>query len=123
MAKERLDVLLVERGLAGSRERAKRMIMAGEVLVDNQKIDKAGATVKAEAEIRLLGHDIPYVSRGGLKLEKAMANFDVSVEGKVCTDVGSSTGGFSFGASVAGISSFFSSSNGISSCLGYSLSS
>ena len=72
MAKERLDVLLVERGLAGSRERAKRMIMAGEVLVDGQKIDKAGTTVKAEAEIRLLGHDIPYVSRGGLKLEKAM---------------------------------------------------
>ena len=59
MAKERLDILLVERGLAGSRERAKRMIMAGEVLVDGQKIDKAGTTVKPEAEIRLLGHDIP----------------------------------------------------------------
>ena len=82
MAKERLDVLLVERGLAGSRERAKRMIMAGEVLVDNQKIDKAGATVKAEAEIRLLGHDIPYVSRGGLKLEKAMKEFGVQIGGR-----------------------------------------
>ena len=94
MAKERLDVLLVERGLAGSRERAKRMIMAGEVLVDNQKIDKAGATVKAEAEIRLLGHDIPYVSRGGLKLEKAMKEFGVQIEGRRCADIGASTGGF-----------------------------
>ena len=94
MAKERLDVLLVERGLAGSRERAKRMIMAGEVLVDNQKIDKAGATVKAEAEIRLLGHDIPYVSRGGLKLEKAMKEFGVPIEGRRCADIGASTGGF-----------------------------
>ena len=94
MAKERLDVLLVERGLAGSRERAKRMIMAGEVLVDNQKIDKAGATVKAEAEIRLLGHDIPYVSRGGLKLEKAMQEFGVQMKGKRCADIGASTGGF-----------------------------
>ena len=65
MAKQRLDILLVEKGLAGSRERAKRMIMAGEVLVDNQKVDKAGATVKPEAEIRLLGNDLPYVSRGG----------------------------------------------------------
>ena len=94
MAKERLDVLLVERGLAGSRERAKRIIMAGEVLVDNQKIDKAGATVKAEAEIRLLGHDIPYVSRGGLKLEKAMKEFGVQIEGRRCADIGASTGGF-----------------------------
>lgn len=94
MAKERLDVLLVERGLAGSRERAKRMIMAGEVLVDNQKIDKAGATVKPEAEIRLLGHDIPYVSRGGLKLEKAMQEFGVQIQGKRCADIGASTGGF-----------------------------
>ena len=94
MAKERLDVLLVERGLAGSRERAKRMIMAGEVLVDNQKIDKAGATVKPEAEIRLLGHDIPYVSRGGLELEKAMQEFGVQIQGRRCADIGASTGGF-----------------------------
>ena len=91
MAKERLDILLVERGLAGSRERAKRMIMAGEVLVDGQKIDKAGTTVKAEAEIRLLGHDIPYVSRGGLKLEKAMKEFGATARrqrrgGRTCHD-------------------------------------
>lgn len=94
MAKERLDILLVERGLAGSRERAKRMIMAGEVLVDGQKIDKAGTTVKPEAEIRLLGHDIPYVSRGGLKLEKAMKEFGVRLQDKVAADIGASTGGF-----------------------------
>ena len=94
MAKQRLDVLLVERGLASSRERAKRMIMAGEVLVDNQKVDKAGATVKPEAEIRLLGNDIPYVSRGGLKLEKAMQEFGVPIEGRSCADIGASTGGF-----------------------------
>ena len=94
MAKQRLDVLLVERGLAGSRERAKRMIMAGEVLVDNQKVDKAGATVKPEAEIRLLGNDLPYVSRGGLKLEKAMQEFGVPIEGRSCADIGASTGGF-----------------------------
>ncbi|MBQ1868395.1 TlyA family RNA methyltransferase [Selenomonas sp.] len=94
MAKQRLDILLVEKGLAGSRERAKRMIMAGEVLVDNQKVDKAGATVKPEAEIRLLGNDIPYVSRGGLKLEKAMKEFGVALEGRRCADIGASTGGF-----------------------------
>ena len=94
MVKKRLDVLLVEQGLAGSRERAKRMIMAGEVLVDNQKIDKAGATVKEEAQIRLLGHDLPYVSRGGLKLAKAMDVFGVTMTGKVAADIGASTGGF-----------------------------
>ena len=94
MAKQRLDILLVEKGLAGSRERAKRMIMAGEVLVDNQKVDKAGATVKPEAAIRLLGNDIPYVSRGGLKLEKAMKEFGVALIGRRCADIGASTGGF-----------------------------
>ena len=94
MAKQRLDILLVERGLVGSRERAKRMIMAGEVLVDNQKIDKAGATVKPDAKIRLLGNDIPYVSRGGLKLEKAMKEFGVKLLGCRCADIGASTGGF-----------------------------
>ena len=94
MAKERLDALLVARGLAGSRERAKRMIMAGEVLVDGQKVDKAGTTVKPEAEIRLLGSDIPYVSRGGLKLAKAMSVFGLQMAGKVAADIGASTGGF-----------------------------
>lgn len=94
MPKERLDILLVEKGLAGSRERAKRMIMAGEVLVDGQKVDKAGTTVKREADIRLLGNDIPYVSRGGLKLAKAMETFGISMSGKVAADIGASTGGF-----------------------------
>ena len=94
MGKIRLDALLVEKGLAGSRERAKRMIMAGEVLVDNQKIDKAGASVKEDAAIRLLGSDIPYVSRGGLKLAKAVECFGVKLTEKVCADIGASTGGF-----------------------------
>ncbi len=94
MSKERLDALLVTRRLAGSRERAKRMIMAGEVLVDEQKIDKAGTMVKAEANIRLLGSDIPYVSRGGLKLEKAMKAFELEMMGKRAADIGASTGGF-----------------------------
>ncbi len=94
MAKKRLDVLLVERGLVTSRERAKRIVMAGQVLVDGQKIDKAGTVVKEEAELRLLGEDIPYVSRGGLKLAKAMAKFGVELQGKVAADIGASTGGF-----------------------------
>lgn len=94
MAKERLDVLLVKRNLVQSRERAKTTIMAGLVLVDGQKIDKAGTMVKPEAEIRLLGNDLPYVSRGGLKLEKAIKEFGVSLQGKVAADIGASTGGF-----------------------------
>ena len=94
MPKVRLDALLVERGLAGSRERAKRMIMAGEGLVDEQKIEKAGTMVKAEAKIRLLGQDLPYVSRGGLKLEKAIQVFGVQLQGKTAADIGASTGGF-----------------------------
>ena len=94
MAKIRLDQLLVDRGLAASRERAKRRIMAGEVLVDEQKIDKAGTMVKPEAKIRLLGEDLPYVSRGGLKLEKTMKTFGVTLDGKVAADIGASTGGF-----------------------------
>ena len=94
MAKERLDVLLVERGLAPSRERAKSTIMAGLVLVDDKKIDKAGTLVKPEAVIRILGDNIPYVSRGGLKLAKAMEEFGVELAGKVSADIGASTGGF-----------------------------
>lgn len=92
--KVRLDALLVEKGYASSRERAKRRIMAGEVLVNGQKIDKAGANVKEDAEIRLLGHDLPYVSRGGLKLEKAIKEFGVTLTGKTAADIGASTGGF-----------------------------
>ena len=91
--KKRLDVLLVERGLATSREKAKAMIMAGEVLVDNEREDKAGSMFPEEVEIVLKGKPLPYVS-GGLKLEKAMKNFDLTLDGKVCMDVGASTGGF-----------------------------
>ena len=92
--KKRLDVLLVERGLATSREKAKAMIMAGEVLVNNEREDKAGSMFPEEVEIVLKGKPLPYVSRGGLKLEKAMKNFDLTLDGKVCMDVGASTGGF-----------------------------
>ena len=92
--KERLDVLLVKRGLAESREKAKAIIMSGSVFVEGQREDKAGSTFPEESDITVKGHALPYVSRGGLKLEKAMKQFDVSMEGKVCTDVGSSTGGF-----------------------------
>lgn len=92
--KERLDVLLVNAGLAASREKAKAIIMAGQVYVNGQKEDKAGSTFDEKAQIEIKGNTLKYVSRGGLKLEKAMANFDVTLEGKVCMDVGASTGGF-----------------------------
>jgi 23S rRNA (cytidine1920-2'-O)/16S rRNA (cytidine1409-2'-O)-methyltransferase len=92
--KLRLDKLLVDRGLAGSRERAHALILAGKVLVDDQKIEKAGAQVDGEAVLRLLGEDLKYVSRGGLKLERALEHWQVDVAGKVCLDVGASTGGF-----------------------------
>lgn len=94
MAKERLDVLLVKRGLVETREKAKTTLMAGLVLVDGQKIDKAGTMVKEEAELRVLGSALPYVSRGGLKLEKAMETFGIAIDGKVAADIGASTGGF-----------------------------
>jgi len=92
--KLRLDKLLVERGLAASRERAQALILAGSVLVDDQKLEKAGAQVAPDATIRLLGEDLKYVSRGGLKLERALEHWQIKVEGKVCLDVGASTGGF-----------------------------
>lgn len=92
--KERLDVLLVKRNLAESREKAKAVIMSGNVFVEGQREDKSGTTFPEEVQIEIKGHTMPYVSRGGLKLEKAIQNFNVSVEDKVCTDVGSSTGGF-----------------------------
>jgi 23S rRNA (cytidine1920-2'-O)/16S rRNA (cytidine1409-2'-O)-methyltransferase len=92
--KARLDKLLVERGLVASRERAQAMILAGKVLVDDQKIEKAGAAVDLGAVIRLLGNDLKYVSRGGLKLERALEQWQIDVSGKVCLDVGASTGGF-----------------------------
>lgn len=92
--KERLDVLLVKRSLASSREKAKAMIMAGNVFVEGQREDKAGTAFHPEVRIEVRGHTLPYVSRGGLKLEKAFRCFGVDVRGKVCTDVGASTGGF-----------------------------
>lgn len=92
--KERLDVLLVERGLAESRSRAQAVIMAGEVYVNGQKADKAGMDVPLEAEIEVRGSVCPYVSRGGLKLEKALRDFGVDPTGYVCSDSGASTGGF-----------------------------
>jgi 23S rRNA (cytidine1920-2'-O)/16S rRNA (cytidine1409-2'-O)-methyltransferase len=92
--KIRLDKLLLERGLTPSRERAQALILAGQVLVGGQKIEKAGTSVDTEAEIRLLGEDLKYVGRGGLKLEKALEHWHIDVAGKVCLDVGASTGGF-----------------------------
>ena len=92
--KTRLDQYLVQHGLIQSRERAKAMIMAGVVYVNGQKADKAGDMVKEDAVVEVRGHDIGYVSRGGLKLEKAMQVFPLSPRGKVCMDIGASTGGF-----------------------------
>lgn len=92
--KKRIDVLLVDLGFFPSREMAKRNIMAGNVFVDNQRVDKAGTSVKTDSEIRVKGKPLAYVSRGGLKLEKALKNFDLTLEGKVCMDIGASTGGF-----------------------------
>ncbi|MCR5640613.1 MAG: TlyA family RNA methyltransferase [Lachnospiraceae bacterium] len=94
MKKERLDVLLVEKGLAPSREKAKTMIMAGQVFVDNQREDKAGTNIPVDANIEIHGETLKYVSRGGLKLEKAMQSFPIQLDGTVCMDIGASTGGF-----------------------------
>lgn len=93
--KERLDVLLVKKGLAPSREKAKAVIMAGSVYVDGQKEDKAGSVFDEEsAQIEVRGHALPYVSRGGLKLEKALKAFPIMLTDKICMDIGASTGGF-----------------------------
>ena len=94
MSKKRLDVMLVERGLAESREKAKAIIMSGIVYVDGEKEDKAGSNFPETAKIEVRGNTLKYVSRGGLKLEKAMEVFPIELDGKVCMDVGSSTGGF-----------------------------
>ena len=92
--KLRLDKLLVDRGYAASRERAQALILAGRVLVDEQRVDKPGTPVTAEVVIRLLGSDLKYVSRGGLKLEHALAYWSIDLTGVACVDIGSSTGGF-----------------------------
>lgn len=94
MAKQRADILLVERGLASSRERARALIMAGEVYSGMKKITKAGETLLEDAELIVKSEICPYVSRGGLKLEKAMKVFGVALAGKICADIGASTGGF-----------------------------
>lgn len=92
--KTRLDKLLVERGLTPSRERAQALILAGKVLVNEQKIEKAGASIDPSSTLRLLGEDLRYVSRGGLKLERALEYWHIDLKGKTCLDVGASTGGF-----------------------------
>lgn len=94
MAKKRLDVLLCDRGLADSRQKAQAVIMAGDVFVDGQRASKAGLAVEEDAGLEVRGNTLRYVSRGGLKLEKAMACFPISLEGKVAADIGASTGGF-----------------------------
>lgn len=93
-SKTRLDKLLLDRGLVSSRERAQALILAGKVLVNDQKVEKAGAQVDVDCVIRLLGEDLRYVSRGGLKLERALQHWKIDVAGKVCCDIGASTGGF-----------------------------
>ena len=93
-AKQRLDILLVEKGLCESREKAKALIMAGQVYVDGQKCDKAGENIDASKIPEIKGETLKYVSRGGLKLEKAMNTFPIVLDGKICMDIGASTGGF-----------------------------
>lgn len=93
-SKTRLDVLLVERGLQESRQKAQATIMSGSVFVDGRRVDKPGAAVSGDAGIEIRGNTLRYVSRGGLKLEKAMASFPISLTGAVCGDIGASTGGF-----------------------------
>jgi 23S rRNA (cytidine1920-2'-O)/16S rRNA (cytidine1409-2'-O)-methyltransferase len=92
--KERLDKLLVEKGMVQSRERARALIMEGRITVDGQTLDKPGSLVRGDAHLQIQGQDLPYVSRGGLKLEAALEAFGVDPEGKVVIDVGASTGGF-----------------------------
>ena len=92
--KSRLDKILVDRGLVASRERAQALILAGKVLINDQKIEKSGVQVEDDCIIRLLGDDLKYVSRGGVKLESALTHWSIDVKGRVCLDVGASTGGF-----------------------------
>ncbi len=94
MAKTRIDKLLVERGIAETREKAQALIMAGQVLVNEQKVEKPGSAVDEAAAVRVLGGGLRYVSRGGLKLEAALADFHIDLNGKTCIDIGASTGGF-----------------------------
>src|SRR5664279_125928 len=92
--KVRLDKLILQRGLVTSRERAQALVLAGRVLVNDQKVEKSGATVDEQATLRILGNEMPFVSRGGLKLARAIEHWHIDVRGKVCMDIGTSTGGF-----------------------------
>src|SRR5882757_8828019 len=92
--KARLDKFLVERGFAPSRERAQALLLAGRILVNEQKVEKPGANVDSESKIRVLGDDLRHVSRGGLKLERALEHWSINLKGITCLDVGASTGGF-----------------------------
>ncbi|MBQ3337642.1 MAG: TlyA family RNA methyltransferase [Selenomonadaceae bacterium] len=92
--KRRLDIFLTEKNFFDSRTRAQAMIMAGKILVNGQKVDKAGALISDDAEIRILGEEMPFVSRGGLKLQKALDVFKINLNGRIAADVGASTGGF-----------------------------
>lgn len=92
--KERLDLLVVSRGIFSSREKARASIMAGDIFVDGQRIDKCGEKIKENSHIEFKGEKLPYVSRGGLKLEKAIKNFNINLNDKICFDIGASTGGF-----------------------------
>ena len=94
LEKQRLDILLTEKNFFDSRARAKAMIMAGKILVNGQRVDKAGTLIPADAQIKILGEEIPFVSRGGLKLQKALDVFAIDLRGKIATDIGASTGGF-----------------------------
>ena len=94
MEKERLDILIVKKGLAPSREKAKALILSGQVLAGGRTASKVGETFPCETQISIKGNTCPYVSRGGLKLEKAMAEFGISLKEKICMDIGASTGGF-----------------------------
>ena len=103
--RERIDKLLVERGLAGSRERARRLIMSGEVWAAGQRVDKPGALLPADTAVEVRGSDIPFVSRGGMKLDAALTHWNIDVRDRVAVDIGASTGGFTIGKSTAGRSS------------------
>ena len=92
--KERIDILLTEKNFFDSRARAKTMIMMGKILVDGQKIDKAGTLVNRDAEIKIIGEEMPFVSRGGFKLQKALEVFKINLHEKIAADIGASTGGF-----------------------------
>ncbi|MBU5590745.1 TlyA family RNA methyltransferase [Clostridium sp. MSJ-4] len=94
VVKERIDILLVDKGIFTSREKARASIMAGEIFVDGMRVDKCGEKIKVDSNIEFRGETLPYVSRGGLKLEKAIGNFDLTLSNKVCLDIGASTGGF-----------------------------